>query len=208
MPTHKADLSRLSLTQLAELTGRAKDTVSKLLRLAGLEPVARDGRSLYFVPRLALPVIYGIGTGLSLEAERARLANQQADAQAMKNAVTRGELLSVDETEATMVAVSTAIRAALLALESKLAPALDGAETIVQRAAVIREHVHEALSMLAALGDAAQAAAEQIPATGVGDGAVGDAATAKPKRKRVGRPGASSKSRGKRRGREVEDQPR
>ena len=126
MPTVKADLSRLSMTQLAELTGRAHETVSKLLREAGLEPAARDGRTLYFTPRLALPVIFEIGTGLSLEAERARLAREQADGQAIKNAVSRAELVLAADVRSTWSAVVLTIKERLLSLPAHAVSKIPG----------------------------------------------------------------------------------
>jgi hypothetical protein len=207
MPTHKADLSRLSITQIAELTGRAKETVSRLLRAAGVSPADQDGRTLYFDPRVALPVVFEVGQGLSLDAERARLAKEQADAKAMENAVTRGELLSRTEQEGLLVAVATTIRGALLAFEARLAPALDGAATIAQRAVVIREHVHEALSALAGLGGVAHGvggAAESLDGI---DGVGGDAPAAEEDSERVGRRRARAQPRGQRRTRPVENEP-
>ena len=63
MPTQKADLSRLSITQLRELTGRHATTIRK--RLKGLKPLAKDGRTIWYAPREALPLLFGIG-GLDL----------------------------------------------------------------------------------------------------------------------------------------------
>lgn len=77
MPTHKADLSRLSITQLHELTGRTKATVRK--RLKDLKPIAKDGRTIWYAPREALSLLFGIG-GLDLTAERARLSRGSTSA--------------------------------------------------------------------------------------------------------------------------------
>jgi hypothetical protein len=59
MPTHKPDLGTLSISQLAGMTGHAKETVARRLRAAGLEPARADGRTLWFVTRDALAVLYG-----------------------------------------------------------------------------------------------------------------------------------------------------
>ena len=52
MPTHGPDLSRLSLSQLAAISGRDRRTVRK--RLEGVDPVAQDGSTLWFSARAAL----------------------------------------------------------------------------------------------------------------------------------------------------------
>jgi len=126
MPTPKDDLSRLSMTQLSELTGCAKETVSKRLREAGLEPADHDGRTLYFVPRLALPVIYEIGKGLSLDAERARLAREQADGKAMQNAVSRGELVAAADVRSTWSAVVLTIKERMRSLPAHAVSKIQG----------------------------------------------------------------------------------
>ena len=68
-----------------------------LLRRAGIEPVRRDGRTLFFHPKKALPFVLGVTDRKStLESSRARLAEEQARGQAMKNAETEGQLLRRD----------------------------------------------------------------------------------------------------------------
>lgn len=95
MPTHKADLASLSTAQLADLTGKAPRTVGKLLRAAGVKPTTEDGRTLYWNPPVALPVIYGNGDGLNPQAEKARLDRARAETAELELRRRRGELLEV-----------------------------------------------------------------------------------------------------------------
>jgi len=84
---------------------------------------------------------------LDLTAERARLAKEQADAQELKNAVTRGALVDAEEVAGGWVAVATAIRTRMLAVpvrvSHELAEATEPSEChgIVDRA--IREILEE-----------------------------------------------------------------
>jgi len=55
-----------------------------------------------------------------LTAERARLAKEQADAQALKNAKMRGELVEASEVERTWAGVLRQLRARILAVPSRL----------------------------------------------------------------------------------------
>lgn len=146
MPTHKPDLSRLSISQLHQLTGRSRETIRR--RLEGLEPAARDGKTIWYEAREALPRIAG-GEGLDLSAERARLAREQADAQEMKNAVARGELVPADQIEGAWVALLSGVRTRLLAVCGKAAPTAHAAETIAATEEAIRIVLIEALEELA-----------------------------------------------------------
>ena len=63
---------------------------------------------------------------LDLTEERARLAKEQADAQAMKNEISRGALLDRDDVVSAAQAMISNSRARLLSLPGKLAPRLEG----------------------------------------------------------------------------------
>jgi len=87
--------------------------------------------------------------GLSLERERARLASEQADAQEMKNAVTRGELLPRDDVHKAVTGAFARVRAKLLALPSKIAPRVVGQRSTAAVKEKISDAVNEALRELA-----------------------------------------------------------
>lgn len=147
MPTHNADLSRLSLSQLEALTGRTSRTIRK--RLEGLEPIAQDGKTVWFSAREALPRIYQEGA-LDLSAERARLAKEQADAQELKNAQARRELVPAGETEELIIGLFSAVRARLLAVPTKAAQAAHAATSLSEAKAAIEAEITDALAELAA----------------------------------------------------------
>lgn len=95
--THKPDLSALSITQLADLTGAAEKTVIKRLRAAGVDPIRENGRTLFFAPPVALPVILMAGNGLNPAAEKARKDRADADLKELELAKRKRELLEADE---------------------------------------------------------------------------------------------------------------
>lgn len=64
------------------------------------------------------------GSVLDLNAERARLAKEQADRTALENAVKRGELLSVQTVATEWARMVSAARAKVLGMPSQLAPQL------------------------------------------------------------------------------------
>lgn len=59
---------------------------------------------------------------LKLTRERARLASEQADAQALKNAELRGEVIRADETERAWADVLRRVRGEVLAVPARLRP--------------------------------------------------------------------------------------
>lgn len=114
MPSHKPELATLSITRLHELTGFARETITK--RLEGkLEPARRDGRTIYYYPRAALPLLYLLEERLDASQERARLDRARSIAQEMKNALDRKELVSatavVELWSRRIVMVKTRLRA-------------------------------------------------------------------------------------------------
>ena len=146
-----ADGSRISLFSLADLeqiTGVTYKTIRKRLDTEGVEPAKRDGRTLYYEPRPALEAIYCTGPG-ALDRERTRLAKEQADAQELKNAESRGELVPASQVEAMWVRLFSAARIRLLAVPSKVAPLVVGLEREAEVEAIVREHQTEALQELA-----------------------------------------------------------
>ena len=154
MPTQKADLSRLSITQLRELTGRHATTIRK--RLKGLKPLAKDGRTIWYAPREALPLLFGIG-GLDLTAERARLAKEQADGQELKNALARADLVLPDAMDRATIALATAVSSRLQAIGTRTAPALAVERKVPGCQKIVDEAVDQALLEISEAADEARA---------------------------------------------------
>jgi len=86
---------------------------------------------------------------LDLAEERARLAKEQADAKEMENAVSRGDLVYIDDVAKQVEAQLNAVRTRLLAIPSKAAPLVVGATTTAETKSVIEDMVEEALNELA-----------------------------------------------------------
>lgn len=82
-----------------------------------------------------------------LIAERARLAKEQADAQAMKNATARGELIPTVAVASAWEQIGTEIKRALLAMPPDLAPLLFQ-KTVPQIEAQLRAGITEVLTAL------------------------------------------------------------
>jgi phage terminase Nu1 subunit (DNA packaging protein) len=120
MPTYKPALDRLSTNQLSILTGKAFQTVK--IALSGLEPIAKDGRTLLYAPAEALSRIYGA----KAESERERLDRARAEAQEMQNKVARGEYAQISLISDCLADVSSQIRSILGALPKRLKASLPG----------------------------------------------------------------------------------
>ncbi len=95
--------------------------------------------------------------GLDLVEERAKLARAQRQSQELKNAVARGEYILADDVAEIWGSMVTRSRARLLALPSKLAPALVGHDDPRRIEGILEGEVHEALDELAN-GDQAEEA--------------------------------------------------
>lgn len=90
----KVDLSALTTSQLAVLTGVKLETVSKRLRERGIAPIRSDGRAHFFDPRTALPIALGRS---SATAEKARLDAARADLAEQELSKRSGELIETSE---------------------------------------------------------------------------------------------------------------
>lgn len=125
---------------------------------------------------------------LDIVEQRARLAKEQADAQAMKNAVVRGELIPRQDVVAGMQAAFANARARLLSLPAKAAPLVIGLVAITDVVEKLTGIVHEACRELAetrAIPDAKH----RHDDGGSGDGGSDDlGASTEADSERVGRP--------------------
>lgn len=146
----------LTVEQMAALLGLQKRAVYDL---AAVGTIPRRERGRYHAGEVVLAYtthMREVAAGrtdksgkVDLAAERARLARMQADAQEIKNAVLRGELVPADEIEAASIAVHSAVQRRLLALPRKLAPLVAVENEPRACEEIIREHVVEALQKIA-----------------------------------------------------------
>ena len=149
MPTHRPDLTRLSITDLEQLTGLRRETIRKRLKAEpALEPVAKDGRTVWYPARESLERVY-LGEDLDLTRERARLAKEQADAQELKNAQARRELIPPEETDRAVIALATVVSSRMQGLGVALAPKIAAEENAAACQEIIDDAVAKALHELA-----------------------------------------------------------
>ena len=125
MPNHKADLSKLSMHQLSLITGLAYQTVKR--RLSGLDPVDKDGRTLFFSAPAALRTIYG--KPLS---ERERLDKARADQTEFALAAARGEFIPATDVALTFNEAMQIIASTMDAVPGRLAQQVAGMDSAAE----------------------------------------------------------------------------
>jgi hypothetical protein len=131
-------------------------TAANRLRTSGLKPLAEDGRSIFYDPRAALPVLFGVGAGLNPAAERARLDAAKAELAELELAKRRGELIDPAEAERILIALFGALSQRLQAIPRKAAPELAAESSPARCELIVEGLIHEALHDVD--GEAAKAA--------------------------------------------------
>jgi hypothetical protein len=154
LPTHGPDLSRFNLTQLRALSGLAERTIRK--RLGDLQPVARDGRTVWYPARDALERIY-LTEALNPQLEKARLDRAKREQLEDRLARERGNVIAADAPERMLVQLAKLTRDRILAVPSGAYPEI-AARTSPELARsigfIVDRHLRAALSDLADQGDA------------------------------------------------------
>ncbi len=156
---------KASYADLSRMTGISYKTLKKALDAAGIEPIEAggQGKAHLFDCAGALEAIYNPTddrAALDLNTERARLAKEQADEKAMKNAILRGELMPIDEIRDQWARIAIGIRINFLALPSRLAQMLETVSTPTERRAMIDNEIK---TILTALADHGENAADHLP---------------------------------------------
>jgi len=112
---------------LCDLLGITAPMLTELKRRGIAVHLRHDAYDLTATVRAYVEHLRGIASGrggeehvASLTAERARLAREQADGQALRNAQLRGELIRADEAERAWADALRALRGQLLALPARL----------------------------------------------------------------------------------------
>ena len=139
-----------SISQLAALTGKTRETVSKRLSAAGLKPTSGKGTAQEFESTVALPAIFEAPEGGQQgELMRARCRNLDLDSQlkAQKHAVAAGELIAANVVERVWSGMTGAARSCLLSMPYRMAVACQGADFGVIEVKA-RELIYEALTNL------------------------------------------------------------
>jgi phage terminase Nu1 subunit (DNA packaging protein) len=177
------EFDSLSQRQVAEAKGCALTTVQNWMR-QGCPARKKRGRWVFSLPEIEkwLSERGKKATG-SLDAERARLAREQADKLEMENALTRGEMVHIDDSAAVLEAVFVAIRAKILSLKVKIPPNVIGCGRLPEIEAIVDRECNSILHEIAQINPGGNGGViPGIPAAA----STGDA-TAAPVRKRMGR---------------------
>jgi phage terminase Nu1 subunit (DNA packaging protein) len=157
---------RIGGADLCRLLGLSSGVLADLKRRGIAVHLGHDSYDLERTVRAYVEHLRGVASGrggeehvASLTAERARLAREQADGQALKNAVLRGELIRAEDAERAWSDFLRQLRGRLLAVPSRLRAAGDLSAT---EAEVVDRALRVALAELgqAEEYDAAQARGE------------------------------------------------
>ena len=144
-----ANLSKLTISQLNELTGRDRRWIKKRLGEAGVEPVEERGRGgNYYAPQPALSALFD-SAHLDAAHEQALYSRAKRELVEIELEQKRGALIPADETETFVVGLLSMVRTRLLSVPTKAAPEAHGSESIAECERIIRIHVTEALEALA-----------------------------------------------------------
>ena len=148
MPKYRQPPPLFSQQELASMWEVTEGTMSKWL--ADLDPDEEDGRKRRYTCKRVHDHLNGIG--LDLNAERARLAKEQADKLARERQVAEGELLVRAEVEADILRGLSEVKTSLLAGPRKWAPLVTGMESISEVESILDDGIREALSAAAVVG--------------------------------------------------------
>ncbi len=139
-----------TLNEVASLFGKSSRWISDL-RAKGELP--GDGATLAEFVAAWTSINAAGGKGKSLDQHKARLAAEKADEAAMKNAERRRELLPSALVNLAVQGAFSRVRAKLLSLPSKCAPAISSMKSAVAIQEKLTELVHEALAELAGMAN-------------------------------------------------------
>lgn len=154
--------------EAAELFKVTEKTVNLWIR-EGMPVVKRGARGGKKMSRIDLrDAISWFVNYDALDAEKTRLTREQADKQALDNAVRRGELGELSQWRSEIESLFGQVRAALLAVPTKEAPQLDG--NVNQRKERLERVVREILSRFATYQPGAPAGSDQARDRGRGAG--------------------------------------
>ena len=146
-----AEVKLLSVSQLSELTGKARKTITDRLEGIAVTPGPRGGH--LYDPRVALERIYIVDIAsedLDLTVERSRLTKLQADKAELELKKLRGEVVVIEDVAAAVGTEYSRVRSRLLSISSKLAQPLSNETNPALVKDEIDREVFEALEELSA----------------------------------------------------------
>jgi len=145
----KQDVSRLTVNQLEELTGRSHRFVKRRLAAAGVRPIGEDGRSRIYPAQAALAAIFvGAADRLDAAQERAALDRARREAAELELALKRRQVLDLDEVVHHWSGMAATCKTTLRALPGRMHQTVPGFTKGMARRllALIDEALHELAS--------------------------------------------------------------
>lgn len=135
----------LSISQLSEITGKDRRTISKYL--VNLAVHTKEKNAHKYDAHLALPIIFGNGSKAAddvddIDVERARLTRLQAEKAQIDLDLKRRQLIPIDEVVGELEREYSYTRAQLIGLPSRMAQSL----AVETDPAVIRDELAEAIN--------------------------------------------------------------
>jgi phage terminase Nu1 subunit (DNA packaging protein) len=147
------NLKRLSISQLALVTGKDRRTVSE--RVIAL-PFEMDGKAkMYSAPDAVQAILDGAGGApaeldLQIKEESLRLERGRADKVTLEVEQTRGELVAIEDVTKEVAKEYTRVRAALLSIPTRMAKPLSMETDPARVQEILHEAVVETLEHLSA----------------------------------------------------------
>jgi phage terminase Nu1 subunit (DNA packaging protein) len=190
-------LSLVTLTEVADLTGKAWRTIKQVVSSAGIAPAKRTKKSDLYESGVVLRAVYAPPEVVDVEdldpiQEKARKDKESADKLAMENAVRRGELAQRKDVVRFWSDCQAAARAKFMSIGSKLAPRLVNIGDANIIATAIRAEVSAGLAEFADYEPGGPERMVEGNSTGANSAAPADG-------ERVGRPRKKAKQREQRR---------
>lgn len=169
MARPKDDLSRVSINQLATLTGSHYRAITKILSQAGIQELATDGNSRFFDPKEALPAIFeaqghrarrpslespstpdpdDIAKLLDPGIQNARLAAARTRKVEIEIEIMLKKYVPAEDVEKVWTDMIMASKAKLRSLGSRVAPRLLGLKDVVRIEEEIEREIYAAMSEL------------------------------------------------------------
>lgn len=133
MTTARKSLRLLNVSQIAEVLGISTATASARLNAEGVEAAEIRGRVKVFDAPTALRALLVGSGGLDAQQERARFDRARSEAQEMKNAQRRGELVEGSAVVRTWSAKAVIVKNRLRALPAQAAATIPGVTPAVAK---------------------------------------------------------------------------
>lgn len=156
----------INIQTLIDLTGFSHRKIKRIIQ--PVKPVKREGNSIFYESRQVLPLVYKNGDdlrkkkaepavglpfnkgALNQTAEKARYLKAKADAEEIKVAKLKGELVPIVEVKATWGRIATSINRKLLALPDRLAQLSETVSTYEARCDAFTKEIHSTMTELSA----------------------------------------------------------